>query len=162
MDIRAKSFLVDTFIYFSQLFRKFVKKTFTGTRAEWDALTTAEKKEYDICNLTDDYTSDISSRDISTISGVYASLLRCIRYGELVIIAIDDLTASSALAEYETIASGLPKPYTGASEAGRQVASGRINGSTYLYVSAAGTLSVGVGGWDGSRGDGSIIYVTKE
>ncbi len=54
MNIRAKSFLVDTFTYFSQLFRKFVKKTFTGTRAEWDLLTTAEKKEYDICNLTDD------------------------------------------------------------------------------------------------------------
>lgn len=54
MAIRAKSFLVDTFTHFSQLFRKFVKKTFTGTRAEWDALTTAEKKEYDICNLTDD------------------------------------------------------------------------------------------------------------
>lgn len=30
------------------------KKIFTGTRAEWDALTAAEKKEYDICNLTDD------------------------------------------------------------------------------------------------------------
>ena len=30
------------------------KKIFTGTRAEWDALTTAEKGEYDICNLTDD------------------------------------------------------------------------------------------------------------
>lgn len=28
--------------------------TFTGTRAEWDALTTAEKQEYDTCNLTDD------------------------------------------------------------------------------------------------------------
>ena len=30
------------------------KKIFTGTRAEWDALTTTEKGEYDICNLTDD------------------------------------------------------------------------------------------------------------
>lgn len=57
MAIRAKSFLVDTFTHFSQLFRKFVKKTFTGTRAEWDLLTTAEKKEYDICNLTDDLAS---------------------------------------------------------------------------------------------------------
>lgn len=54
MAIRAKSFLVDTFTHFSQLFRKFVKKTFTGTRAEWDALTVAEKGEYDLCNLTDD------------------------------------------------------------------------------------------------------------
>lgn len=54
MDIRAKSFLVDTFTYFSQLFRKFVKNTFIGTRAEWDALTSAEKAQYEIVNLTDD------------------------------------------------------------------------------------------------------------
>ena len=49
-----KSFLADTFTHFTQLFSKFVKKTFTGTRAEWNALTLAEQKEYDICNLTDD------------------------------------------------------------------------------------------------------------
>lgn len=30
------------------------KKIFTGTRAEWSALTTAEKKEYDEADLTDD------------------------------------------------------------------------------------------------------------
>lgn len=49
-----KSFLTDTWTKFSQLFSKFVKKTFVGTRAEWDLLSAAEKKEYDICNLTDD------------------------------------------------------------------------------------------------------------
>ena len=49
-----KSFLTDTWTKFSQLFNKFVKKTFTGTRDEWNALTLAEQKEYDICNLTDD------------------------------------------------------------------------------------------------------------
>lgn len=54
MAIKAKSFLVETFTHFSQLFRKFVKKTFVGTRAEWNTLTTAEKKQYDLCNLTDD------------------------------------------------------------------------------------------------------------
>lgn len=52
--MELKAFLPEAWTRFSQLFRKFVKKTFTGTRAEWDALTTAEKKEYDICNLTDD------------------------------------------------------------------------------------------------------------
>lgn len=30
------------------------KKIFTGTRAEWDALTTTEKQRYDLANLTDD------------------------------------------------------------------------------------------------------------
>ena len=54
MAIKAKSFLVETFTHFSQLFRKFVKKTFVGTRAEWDALTLAEKKEYDLADFTDD------------------------------------------------------------------------------------------------------------
>lgn len=32
----------------------FLKKTFAGTRAEWDALSTAEKTAYDICALKDD------------------------------------------------------------------------------------------------------------
>lgn len=54
MAIKAKSFLVETFTHFSQLFRKFVKKTFVGTRAEWDALTLAEKKQYDLADFTDD------------------------------------------------------------------------------------------------------------
>lgn len=31
-----------------------VKKTFIGTRAEWNQLTTAEKKNYDAADLTDD------------------------------------------------------------------------------------------------------------
>ena len=31
---------------------------FTGTQAQWDALTTDQKKEYDICNITDDASSD--------------------------------------------------------------------------------------------------------
>lgn len=30
------------------------KKIFTGTKAEWDVLTTAEKTEFDECDLTDD------------------------------------------------------------------------------------------------------------
>ena len=161
MDIRAKSFLVDTFTHFSQLFRKFVKKTFVGTRAEWDALTLAEKKQYDICNITDDEPYDPKATSIETISGVYANILQCIRYGKLVIIAFDNLRASSAIGEYAPIASGLPKPYTGLSETGKQVACGRLSGSAYAYVSAEGHLSIGVGGWDGSRADGSIVYVTE-
>lgn len=52
--MRLKAFLPEAWTQFRASFRKFVKKTFVGTRAEWDALTTAEKKEYDICNLTDD------------------------------------------------------------------------------------------------------------
>ena len=59
MAIKAKSFLVETFTHFSQLFCKFVKKTFVGTRAEWDALTTAEKKQYDLADFTDDTASGV-------------------------------------------------------------------------------------------------------
>lgn len=32
----------------------FLKKTFQGTTAEWDALSSAEKANYDIANITDD------------------------------------------------------------------------------------------------------------
>lgn len=141
-----------------------VRRVYHGTKAAWDLLSVAEKTQYGATAFTDDEGGDfpLTSEAIQLIAGVDANLARVIRYGKLVIVALDNLTATSSISEYTTIASGLPVPYTGASEAGREVASGRITSSTYLYVSAVGTLSVGVGGWDGSRGDGSIVYVTND
>lgn len=52
--MELKAFLPEAWTQFRTLLRKFVKKTFVGTRAEWDALTLAEKKEYDIANITGD------------------------------------------------------------------------------------------------------------
>ena len=140
------------------------RRVFNGSKADWDLLSVAEKTQYGATAFTDDEGGGISitSEAIQLISGVDANLARVIRYGKLVIIALDSLTATSSIQQYTILASGLPVPYTGASEAGRQVASGRITSSTYLYVSNAGTLCVGVGGWDGSRGDGSIVYVTND
>ena len=140
------------------------RRVFNGTKADWDLMTTAEKTQYGATAFTDDEggESPLTSEAIQLISGVDANLARVIRYGKLVIVALDNLTTTSPIPQYTPIASGLPLPYTGASEAGQQVASGRINASNYLYVSAEGTLCVGAGGWDGSRGDGSIVYVTND
>lgn len=140
------------------------RRVFNGSKADWDLLSVEEKTKYGATAFTDDegVNFPLTSEAIQLISGVDANLARVIRYGKLVIIALDNLTSTSTISQYTTIASGLPIPYTGASEAGRQVASGRINSSSYLYVSASGTLCVGVGGWDGSRGDGSIVYVTND
>ena len=140
------------------------RRVYNGTRAAWDLLSVAEKTQYGAAAFTDDEGegSPLNSEAIQLISGVDAGLARVIRYGKLVIIALDNITSTSSISQYTTIASGLPTPYTGALEAGQKVASGRINSSTYLYVSAEGTLCVGVGGWDGSRGDGSIVYVTND
>lgn len=33
--------------------------TFTGTQEQWNALTTAQKKEYEICNITDDIGTEV-------------------------------------------------------------------------------------------------------
>lgn len=140
------------------------RRVFNGTKADWDLMTTAEKTQYGATAFTDDEGGDspLISGAIQLTSGIDANLARVIRYGKLVIVALDNLTATSPVSQYTIIASGLPIPYTGASEAGQQVASGRINASNYLYVSADGTLCVGAGGWDGSRGDGSIVYVTND
>lgn len=140
------------------------RRVFNGSKADWDLLSVAEKTQYGATAFTDDegVNFPLTSEAIQLISGVDANLARVIRYGKLVIIALDNLTSTSTISQYTTIASRLPIPYTGASEAGQQVASGRITSSTYLYVSAEGTLCVGVGGWDGSRGDGSIVYVTND
>ena len=140
------------------------RRVFNGSKADWDLLSVAEKTQYGATAFTDDEGggSPLTSEAIQLISGVDANLARVIRYGKLVIVALDNITSTSSISQYTVIASGLPVPYTGASEAGQNVASGRITASTYLYVSNAGTLCVSVGGWDGSRGDGSIIYVTKD
>lgn len=140
------------------------RRVFNGSKADWDLLSVAEKTQYGATAFTDDEGGDfpLTSEAIQLISEVDANLARVIRYGKLVIVALDSLTATSSIPQYTVIASGLPTPYTGASEAGQNVASGRITTSTYLYVSNTGTLCVGVGGWDGSRGDGSIVYVTND
>lgn len=140
------------------------RRVFNGSKADWDLLSVAEKTQYGATAFTDDEGGDfpLTSKAIQLISEVDANLARVIRYGKLVIIALDSLTATSSIPQYTTIASGLPIPYTGSSEASQNVASGRITASTYFYVSNAGTLCVGVGGWDGSRGDGSIVYVTND
>ena len=140
------------------------RRVFNGSKADWDLLSVAEKTQYGATAFTDDEGGDspLTSEAIQLISGVDANLARVIRYGKLVIVALDNITSTSSIQQYTVIASGLPVPYTGASEAGQNVASGRITASTYLYVSNAGTLCVGVGGWDGSRGDGSIVYVTND
>ena len=140
------------------------RRVFNGSKADWDLLSVAEKTQYGATAFTDDEGGDfpLTSEAIQLISGIDSNLARVIRYGKLVIVALDNLTATSSIQQYTIIASGLPVPYTGASEEGQNVASGRITASTYLYVSNAGTLCVGVGGWDGSRGDGSIVYVTND
>lgn len=140
------------------------RRVFNGSKADWDLLSVAEKTQYGATAFTDDEGGDfpLTSEAIQFISGVDANLARVIRYGKLVIVALDNITSTSSISQYTVIASGLPVPYTGASEAGQNVASGRITASTYLYVSNTGTLCVGVGGWDGSRGDGSIVYVTND
>ena len=140
------------------------RRVFNGSKADWDLLSVAEKTQYGATAFTDDEGGDfpLTSEAIQLISGVDANLARVIRYGKLVIVALDSITSTSSVPQYTVLASGLPVPYTGASEAGQNVASGRITTSTYLYVSNAGTLCVGVGGWDGSRGDGSIVYVTND
>lgn len=49
---------------------------FTGTQAQWDALTTDQKKEYDICNITDDASSDdeiYTKSEIDAMLGTAAS-----------------------------------------------------------------------------------------
>ena len=140
------------------------RRVFNGSKADWDLLSVAEKTQYGATAFTDDEGEGfpLTSEAIQLISGVDANLARVIRYGKLVIVALDSITSTSSIPQYTVIASGLPVPYTGASEAGQNVASGRITASTYLYVSNVGTLCVGVGDWDGSRGDGSIVYVTND
>ena len=54
-----KSFLTDTWSKFSSLFSKFVKKTYVGSRADWDLLSVAEKKQYDLADFTDDTASGV-------------------------------------------------------------------------------------------------------
>ena len=49
---------------------------FTGAQAQWDALTTEQKKEYDICNITDDSSSDDEIYTKSEIDTMFSKLCK--------------------------------------------------------------------------------------
>lgn len=132
-----KSFLTDTWTKFSQLFSKFVKKTFVGTRAEWDLLSVAEKKQYDLADFTDDTASGVPiisdvvtagdmnavtsnavfeyMNDVETISltpntgAEYRVVeLKAVRTGNVVSVA--GIVEVLAQIESKTVATGFPTP----------------------------------------------------
>lgn len=107
--MELKAFLPEAWAQFSVLFRKFVKKTFTGTRAEWDALTTAEKKEYDIANITDDLaggelivSDEVTAGDLNPVTSNAVAKALPKKY---------TLTGQSILFETVATALGLPNTY---------------------------------------------------
>lgn len=53
--MELKAFLPEAWEQFKQLFAKYVRKTFVGTRAEWNQLPLSERIKYDIADLEDDY-----------------------------------------------------------------------------------------------------------
>ena len=82
---------------------------FTGTQAQWDALTTDQKKEYDICNITDDASSDdeiYTKSEIDAMLGTAASK----DYTDVVRPNDHDLVESNAV--YAAINNALSSIYT--------------------------------------------------
>lgn len=82
---------------------------FTGTQAQWDALTTEQKKEYDICNITDDSSSDdeiYTKSEIDAMLGTAASK----DYTDVVRPNNHDLVESNAV--YSAINNALSSIYT--------------------------------------------------
>ena len=55
-----------------------VVKTFTGTQAQWDALSLANKQKYEICNITDDGSTD----NVYTVNEVDALLDEKLSYAD--------------------------------------------------------------------------------
>ena len=53
--MELKAFLPDAWEQFKLLFAKYVRKTFVGTRAEWNQLPVSERIKYDLADLEDDY-----------------------------------------------------------------------------------------------------------
>lgn len=81
-----KTFIPEAWTEFTnkcKSFFPFLKKTFIGTREEWNNLTLAEKKNYDACDLTDDtaggemvISDEVTDGDLNpvTSNAVYDSL----------------------------------------------------------------------------------------
>lgn len=70
-------------------------KTFTGTQAQWDALTTAEKQKYEICNITDDGSTD----NVYTVGEVDALLNEKLSYADNDILGAKNLLKNNAISQ---------------------------------------------------------------
>lgn len=82
---------------------------FTGTQAQWDALTTEQKKEYDICNITDDASSD---DEIYTKSEIDAMLGTAASKDATDIVRPNDYDLVESNAVYSAINNALSSIYT--------------------------------------------------
>ena len=70
-----------------------VVKTFTGTQAQWDALSLADKQKYEICNITDDSSTD----NVYTVGEVDALLDEKLSYADNSILGAKNFLPNNAI-----------------------------------------------------------------
>ena len=70
-----------------------VVKTFTGTQAQWDALSLADKQKYEICNITDDGSTD----NVYTVGEVDALLDEKLSYADNGVLGAKNFLPNNAI-----------------------------------------------------------------
>ncbi len=131
---------------------------FTGTQAEWDALTNDEKAQYSIVNITDDTNPNGKFIDITSQCTVVLGTAKVMKCGQIVVINgyNPKVTGSDG---FRTAITGVPKPISNGT-------SNSAYGSTMLYSTSMitkvnnSTLSVYCS--TSYAQEYSIIYLTDE
>ena len=134
----------------------FLKKTFTGTTAEWEALTTTEQNNYDIVNITDDEsnTGDDGELSLTTSSGTVTKQLYSQRGGTLFIRINITLTTEIAAggvfycsyALPVQLVAGFGMPLHGVAEQTSSIGDVPVTGyasQTQLYIATSVSLPIG-------------------
>lgn len=85
------------------------QRTFTGTQAEWDALTVDEKSQYTIVNITDDTNTNGKFIDITSQCIVVLGTAKVMKCGQIVMINgyVPKQTGSNG---FKTLVTGVPVP----------------------------------------------------
>lgn len=141
------------------------QRVFTGTQAEWDALSTAVKKTYGVVNITDDDSTSESIKDITNLlakeEGYVSGNVYVKKLGHVVQLDFHSLVVS----DYNLyIMSGFPKPID---HTNTFVLQGDGNPQTIglAQISSNGVLTSGpetAGLVPGKLWDGTVMYLTND
>lgn len=132
------------------------QRTFTGTQAEWDALTNDEKSQYTIVNITDDTNINGKFIDITSQCTIVLGTAKVMKCGQLVVIhgCAPKVSGSNGFRE---IATRVPVPISnGTNNSAVGNSNNNTNGARILDSTLRVYCSVS------SETNYSIIYLTDE
>lgn len=137
--------------------RSDVAKTFIGTKAEWESLTSAQKGQYELVDFTDDFPTSGKFVDITSQCTVVLGTAKVMKSGQIVVINgyVPKVSGSNSFRE---IVKGIPVPISNGTN--NSAVGTALNTATQSARATDSTLRVYCS--TGSETHYSIMYLTNE